>query len=185
MVELAALVTFSGAKVAGNPLYMLFIGFFYVMAAQSIGLLLYTFTSNALMAYSMIGMLVSIAMAFSGMAVPELSMILPARIISNLEPLTHALNAMFDIFLREVSLLHILYVCALLLIYPVANAFLSVTGYRNGWHCREVRYETLFPDVPESPAGNAGKTDVDAAGGFTVCDERCMSGRSCGICLSP
>ncbi|HCT9737910.1 TPA: ABC transporter permease [Morganella morganii] len=123
MVELAALVTFSGAKVAGNPLYMLFIGFFYVMAAQSIGLLLYTFTSNALMAYSMIGMLVSIAMAFSGMAVPELSMILPARIISNLEPLTHALNAMFDIFLREVSLLHILYVCALLLIYPVANAF--------------------------------------------------------------
>lgn len=123
MVELAALVTFSGAKVAGNPLYMLFIGFFYVMAAQSIGLLLYTFTSNALMAYSMIGMLVSIAMAFSGMAVPELSMILPARIISNLEPLTHALNAMFDIFLREVSQLHILYVCALLLIYPVVNAF--------------------------------------------------------------
>ena len=49
--------------------------------------------------------------------------------------------------------------------------FLSVTGYRNGWHCREVRYETLFSDVPESPAGNAGKTDVDAAGGFIVCDE--------------
>ena len=54
------------------------------MAAQSIGLL-YTFTSNALMAYSMIGMLVSIAMAFSGMAVPELSAILPGGIISNLE----------------------------------------------------------------------------------------------------
>lgn len=123
MIELAALVTFSGAKMAGNPLYMLLIGFFYVMAAQSVGLLLYTFTSNAIMAYSMIGMLVSIAMAFSGMAVPELSMILPARIISNLEPLTHALNAMFDIFLREVSFSHIVYVCSVLLIYPVVNAF--------------------------------------------------------------
>ena len=53
---------------------------------------------------------------------------------------------MFDIFLREVSLLHILYVCALLLIYPVANApFCSVTGYRKRLaFAVEVRYETLF-----------------------------------------
>ncbi|HEK0624011.1 TPA: ABC transporter permease [Proteus mirabilis] len=124
MVELAALVHFSGAKVNGNPLYMILVGFFYIIAAQSIGLLLFTFTNSAITAYSMIGMLVSIALAFSGMAVPELSMILPARIISNLEPLTHALNAMFDIFLREVSLQGILYVCTLLLIYPFAIALL-------------------------------------------------------------
>ncbi|EGT3622042.1 ABC transporter permease [Morganella morganii] len=124
MIELAVLVTVFEAKVTGNPVYMLMIGFFYVMAAQSIGLLLYTFTRDPMMAYSMIGMLVSMAMAFSGMTVPELSMILPARIIANIEPLTHALNAMFDIFLREVSLQHILYVCALLLLYPVGATFL-------------------------------------------------------------
>nr|WP_314264091.1 ABC transporter permease [uncultured Moellerella sp.] len=124
VVELAALVTVFDAKVVGNPLYILLIGLFYVMSAQSIGLLLYTFTASAITAYSLIGMLVSIALAFSGMAVPELSMILPARIISNIEPLTHALNAMFDIFLREVSFMRIIQVCLFLLIYPLVCAFL-------------------------------------------------------------
>ncbi|MBI6549337.1 ABC transporter permease [Xenorhabdus lircayensis] len=124
MVEITALVVFSDAKVTGNPLYMPIVGFFYVIAAQSIGLLLFTFTSSAITAYSLIGMLVSIAMTFSGMVVPELSMVLPARIISNLEPLTHALNAMFDIFLREVSLQIILHVCLILLIYPAVCGFL-------------------------------------------------------------
>ncbi|MBD2791318.1 ABC transporter permease [Xenorhabdus szentirmaii] len=124
ILEITALVVFSDAKVTGNPLYMPIVGFFYVIAAQSIGLLLFTFTSSAITAYSLIGMLVSIAMAFSGMVVPELSMVWPARIISNLEPLTHALNAMFDIFLREVSLHVILHVCLVLLIYPAVCGFL-------------------------------------------------------------
>ncbi|PHM29663.1 ABC transporter permease [Xenorhabdus budapestensis] len=124
MIEIAALVAFSDAKVAGNPIYMPVVGFFYVIAAQSIGLLLFTFTSSALTAYSLIGMLVSIAMSFSGMVVPELSMVWPARVISNLEPLTHALNAMFDIFLREVSLKIILHICMLLMIYPLVCALL-------------------------------------------------------------
>lgn len=124
IVELAALVTIFDAKVVGNPLYMMLVGFFYVIAAQSIGLLLFSFTSSAIMAYSLIGMLVSIALAFSGMAVPELAMILPARIISNAEPLTHTLNAMFDIFLREISFERIVQVCLFLLIYPLLTAFL-------------------------------------------------------------
>ncbi|OTA20879.1 hypothetical protein Xbed_01138 [Xenorhabdus beddingii] len=124
MVEITALVAFSDAKVTGNPLYMPIVGFFYVMAAQSVGLLLFTFTSSAITAYTLIGLLVSIAMAFSGMVLPELSMVLPARIISHLEPLTHALNAMFDIFLREVSLQVILKVCLILMIYPAVCSFL-------------------------------------------------------------
>lgn len=124
IVELAALVSIFDAKVVGNPLYMMLVGFFYVIAAQSIGLLLFSFTSSAIMAYSLIGMLVSIALAFSGMAVPELSMVLPARIISNAEPLTHTLNAMFDIFLREISFERIVEVCLFLLIYPLLTAFL-------------------------------------------------------------
>ncbi|AXH63794.1 MULTISPECIES: ABC transporter permease [Providencia] len=123
-VEIAALVTIFDAKVVGNPLYMIVLGFFYVIAAQSIGLLLFSFTSSAIMAYSLIGMLVSIALAFSGMAVPELSMILPAQIISNIEPLTHTLNAMFDIFLREISFSRIVQVCLFLLIYPFVIGFL-------------------------------------------------------------
>ncbi|WFQ78658.1 ABC transporter permease [Xenorhabdus sp. SF857] len=124
MVEITILVMSSGARVAGNPLYMPIVGFFYVIAAQSIGLLLFTFTNTAITAYTLIGMLVSIAMTFSGMIVPQLAMIWPARIISMLEPLTYALNAMFDIFLREVSLQIILYVCLILMIYPVVCSLL-------------------------------------------------------------
>ncbi|AVJ16017.1 antibiotic ABC transporter permease [Serratia sp. MYb239] len=124
MIEIAALVGIFDARVSGNPLFMLLIGFFYVAAAQSIGLLLFTFTGSAITAYSLIGILVSIAMTYSGMAVPELSMPLPVRIISNIEPLTHALYAMFDVFLRQVPARAIFGVCALLLVYPLVTAFL-------------------------------------------------------------
>lgn len=124
MGELSLLVWVSDARVVGNPFYMLCVGFFYVMAAQSLGILLFTFTGSALTAYTLIGMLVSIAMTYSGMVVPELSMPLPAQIISNLEPLTHALYAMFDIFLRQVPGRPVIEVCALLLLYPLVTAFL-------------------------------------------------------------
>ncbi|MDR0217617.1 MAG: ABC transporter permease [Enterobacteriaceae bacterium] len=124
MVEITILVALSGAKVAGNPLYMPIVGFFYVIAAQSVGLMLFSFCSSTLTAYSLIGMLVSIAMSFSGMVVPELSMIWLARVFANIEPLTHALRAMFDIFLREVSLKVILHVCTVLMIYPLVCAVL-------------------------------------------------------------
>ncbi|AKJ43230.1 hypothetical protein SOASR032_25960 [Pragia fontium] len=124
MVEIAALVIYSGARVNGNPLFMLAIGFCYVMAAQSIGLLLFTFTKDIITAYTLIGLLVGIAMTYSGIAVPELSMPLAAQIIANIEPLTHALYALFDIFLRGISATSVLYVCGLLVLYPLATAFL-------------------------------------------------------------
>lgn len=124
MVELAALVTYSGARINGNPLFMLAIGFFYIMAAQSIGLLLFTFTKDIITAYTLIGLLVGIAMTYSGTAVPELSMPFIAQIIANIEPLTHALYALFDVFLRGVPASSLVYVCVLLLVYPLITAFL-------------------------------------------------------------
>lgn len=138
MVEIAMLVG-SWARVSGNPLFMLLIGFFYVMAAQSIGVLLFTFTSSAITAYSLIGIIVSIALTFSGMAVPELSMPLPARIISNIEPLTHALYAMFDVFLRQVPASAIFSVCAILLVYPLVISLLV----RNRLLIRLQKQETI------------------------------------------
>lgn len=124
MVQLAALVTYSGASINGNPLFMLAIGFFYIMAAQSIGLLLFTFTKDIITAYTLIGLLVGIAMTYSGIAVPELSMPLIAQIIANIEPLTHALYALFDVFLRGVPATSLISVCALLFVYPLVTAFL-------------------------------------------------------------
>lgn len=124
MIEIALLVWVFDARVSGNPLFMLLIAFFYVIAAQSLGLLLFTFTGSTITAYTMMAMLVSLALTFSGMAVPELSMPLPARIISEIEPLTHALNAMFDVFLRQVPGSHIVSVCAILLIYPLVAGLL-------------------------------------------------------------
>lgn len=121
IVQIAIMVFVFDARVAGNPLYMPLVGFFYVIAAQCIGVLLFTFTSNNITAYSLVGIVVSIAMSFSGMTVPELSMPLFAQIISELEPLTHALNAMFDIFLRDVTLSTILSVCLILLLYPMVT----------------------------------------------------------------
>ncbi len=124
MAEIALLVGIFGARVVSNPFYMLCVAFFYIMAAQSLGVLLFTFTGSAITAYTLMGIMVSIALTFSGMAMPELSMPLPAQIIANLEPLTHALYAMFDLFLRDVPGKPVFYVCALLLIYPLATAFL-------------------------------------------------------------
>ena len=50
---------------------------------------------------------------------------LPARIIANLQPLTHALYAIFDVFLRQVQASAIFSVCALLMVYPLVAALLS------------------------------------------------------------
>jgi ABC-2 type transport system permease protein len=72
----------------------------------------------------MMGIMVSIALTFSGTAMPELSMPWPAQLISNLEPLTHALYAMFDLFLRDVPGKPVASVCLLLLVYPLAVALL-------------------------------------------------------------
>ena len=124
MAEFALLVGIFGARVVGNPFYMLSVAFFYVMAAQSLGVLLFTFTGSAITAYSLMGIMVSLALTFSGIAMPELSMPWIAQLIANIEPLTHALYAMFDIFLRDVPGKPVLGVCVLLLIYPLAAALL-------------------------------------------------------------
>ncbi|SQI43119.1 Inner membrane transport permease yhhJ [Leminorella richardii] len=124
LVEIAIMVFYSGARINGNPLFMLAIGFFYIMAAQSIGLLLFTFTKDIISAYTLIGLLVGIAMTYSGTAVPELSMPLIAQIIANIEPLTHALYALFDVFLRGFPASSLFYVCGLLFIYPLITALL-------------------------------------------------------------
>ncbi|AWM81004.1 antibiotic ABC transporter permease [Gammaproteobacteria bacterium ESL0073] len=129
--SLAALIFFSDAHVVGNPLYMLVVAIFYVIAAQSVGILLFSFTKSAITAYSLIGLLVASAMTYSGITVPELSMPLPAQIISNLQPLTHALYTMFDIFLRDVQPISILEVCLILSIYPIVVAFLVRKRLKN------------------------------------------------------
>ncbi|MFG1174061.1 ABC transporter permease [Erwiniaceae bacterium CAU 1747] len=124
MVEIALLVGIFGARVVGNPFYMLAVAFFYIMSAQSLGVMLFTFTGSAITAYSLMGIFVSVALTFSGIAMPELSMPWPAQLISNIEPLTHALYAMFDIFLRDVPGKPVISVCALLAVYPLISALL-------------------------------------------------------------
>ncbi|OCG41080.1 antibiotic ABC transporter permease [Gilliamella sp. Fer2-1] len=117
--EIAMLVLFSDARVSGSPFAMMIVVFFYVIAAQSIGILLYTFTKTPIDAYSYIGLLVGLALTYSGIVVPELSMPWIARFISSLEPLTYALNKLFDLFLRHSSYLSVLKVCGILMIYPI------------------------------------------------------------------
>ncbi|MGL4860931.1 MAG: ABC transporter permease [Enterobacteriaceae bacterium] len=124
MLELAVLFIYSQAEVKGNPLLMLVIGFCYVVAAQSLGVLLFTFTKSIITAFSLIGALVSVALSFSGLLVPELSMPLPAQIIANIEPLTHALYAMFDAFLRGNAVVSSLQACTILLLYPILTLWL-------------------------------------------------------------
>ncbi|MGV3345595.1 ABC transporter permease [Enterobacteriaceae bacterium LUAb1] len=124
MAELALLVGFFDARMAGNPLMMLPVAFCYVMAAQSMGLLLYGLTSSAISAYTFTGMFVGVALTFSGTAIPTLSMTLPAQFFSRLQPLTHALAAMLDLFLRDIPVRPILSVCGVLLLYPLATALL-------------------------------------------------------------
>lgn len=132
MFSLAGLIFFSGAHVVGNPIYMLIIAVFYIMAAQGIGILLFTFTKSALTAYSLISLFVASALSYSGLTIPELSMPLPAQVIANLQPLTHALYAMFDVFLRDVKPLALLKVCLILSIYPIVVTLLV----RNRLQCR-------------------------------------------------
>ncbi len=124
MTEIALLVGVFSARVVGDPLYILCVASCYVMAAQSLGILLFSFTGSAITAYMMMGMMVSIALTFSGTAMPELSMPWPAQLISNLEPLTHALYALFDLFLRDVPGKPVASVCLLLLVYPLSVALL-------------------------------------------------------------
>ncbi|SCB93052.1 ABC transporter permease [Gilliamella intestini] len=117
--EIALLVLFSNARVSGSPFAMMIVVFFYVIAAQSIGILLYTFTKTPIDAYTYIGILVGLALTYSGVVVPELSMPWIARFISSLEPLTYALNKLFDLFLRHSSYLSVLKTCGILMIYPI------------------------------------------------------------------
>lgn len=117
--EIAMLVFFSKARVSGSPFSMIIVVFFYVIAAQSIGILLYTFTKTTIDAYTYIGVLVGLALTYSGIVVPELSMPWIARLISSLEPLTYALNKLFDLFLRHSSYLSVLKTCGILMIYPI------------------------------------------------------------------
>lgn len=124
LAEIALLVFVFNARVSGNPVFMLLLSFFYVIAVQSIGILLFTFTRTVITAYTLTGIFVGIALTFSGMAVPELSIPFLAQIITEIQPLTHVLNAMFDVFLRLVPSYGILKVCLLLLIWPVMTYFL-------------------------------------------------------------
>ncbi|MFT0701858.1 ABC transporter permease, partial [Citrobacter meridianamericanus] len=61
MLEIFLLVAFSGARINGSPLAMLMITLFYVIAAQSVGLVLFVFTANRFTAYSLVGMLIGVA----------------------------------------------------------------------------------------------------------------------------
>lgn len=117
--EIALLVLFSEARVSGNPFSMLLVVFFYVIAAQSIGILLFSFTKSTIDAYSYIGLLVGLSLTYSGVVVPELSMPWIARVISSIEPLTYALNKLFDLFIRHASLWSVFKTCLILTIYPI------------------------------------------------------------------
>ena len=119
MFEIALLVFFSQAKVSSSPFAMLFVITFYVIAAQSIGILLFSYTRSTIDAYSYIGLLVGLALTYSGIVVPELSMPWIARVISSIEPLTYALNRLFDIFLRHTDIISIIKTCAILCSYPL------------------------------------------------------------------
>ena len=101
MLEIFLLVAFSGARINGSPLAMLMITLFYVIAAQSVGLVLFVFTANRFTAYSLVGMLIGVAQTYSGVLIPELAMPTLARVIAEAEPLTHTLHGLFDQFLRQ------------------------------------------------------------------------------------
>lgn len=117
--EIGLLVFSSEARVSGNPFSMLLVSFFYVIAAQSIGILLFSYTRSTIDAYSYIGLLVGLALTYSGVVVPELSMPEVARIISSIEPLTYALNTLFDLFLRHNNFVSVMKTCLILMIYPI------------------------------------------------------------------
>lgn len=124
LFQIALLVLFSGAKVSGMPVYMLPVVFFYVIAAQSIGILLFTFTQSKITAYSLIGILVGLALTYSGTTIPTLAMPWIAQMLSKVEPLSYALNALFDIFLRQPHVGDVLLTCLILLVYPIVITLL-------------------------------------------------------------
>ncbi len=117
--EIALLVFFSDARVTGSPFAMLIVVFFYVIAAQSIGILLFSFTKATIDAYSYIGLLVGLALTYSGVVVPEMTMPWIARVISSIEPLTYALNRLFDLFLRHADFISVVKTCLILMVYPI------------------------------------------------------------------
>ncbi|WP_392561422.1 ABC transporter permease [Orbus sturtevantii] len=117
--EIGLLVSFSQAHVSGSPFAMLAVCFFYVIAAQSFGILLFSYTRSTIDAYSYIGLLVGLALTYSGVVVPELSMPEIARAISSIEPLTYALNTLFDLFIRQATILSVVKACLILMIYPI------------------------------------------------------------------
>lgn len=119
MLEIFLLVAFSGARINGSPLAMLMITLFYVIAAQSVGLMLFVFTANRFTAYSLVGMLIGVAQTYSGVLIPELAMPTLARVIAEAEPLTHTLHGLFDQFLRQAPPSSALYTCAKLALYPL------------------------------------------------------------------
>ena len=119
MVELFLLVELNGARINGNPWWMLAITVCYVAAAQSVGLMLFIFTANRFSAYSLIGLLIGVAQTYSGVLLPELAMPQIARIIPEAEPLTHTLHGLFDQFLRRAPAESGLYTCCKLLLYPL------------------------------------------------------------------
>lgn len=119
MLELFLLVTLNGARINGSPTWMLAITVCYVMAAQSVGLVLFIFTANRFSAYSLIGLLIGVAQTYSGVLLPELAMPEVARLISIAEPLTHTLHGLFDQFLRQAPAESGLYTCCRLLVYPL------------------------------------------------------------------
>ncbi|MFZ5957974.1 ABC transporter permease [Pseudomonas sp. QL9] len=119
MLELFLLVTLNGARINGSPTWMLAITVCYVMAAQSVGLVLFIFTANRFSAYSLIGLLIGVAQTYSGVLLPELAMPEIARLISIAEPLTHTLHGLFDQFLRQAPAESGLYTCCRLLVYPL------------------------------------------------------------------
>lgn len=119
MLELFLLVTLNGAKINGSPGWMLAITVCYVMAAQSLGLVLFIFTANRFSAYSLIGLLIGVAQTYSGVLLPDLAMPEIARLISIAEPLTHTLHGLFDQFLRQAPPESGLYACCRLLLYPL------------------------------------------------------------------
>ena len=119
MIEIFLLVTFNGAVIKVSVFWMVAITAFYVMAAQALGLVLFIFTANRFSAYSLVGMLIGIAQTYSGVLIPALAMPLPAQLIGHIEPLTHALNGLFDQFLRDAPSVSGLNACLKLSLYPL------------------------------------------------------------------
>ena len=119
LLQIFLLVVLNGARIKGSPVWMIAICFCYVMAAQSVGMLLFSLTSHRLNAYTLVGLLVGIAQTYSGLLLPELAMPEIARVIGTVEPLTHAMRGLFDQFLREAPAASGLVYCGQLLTYPL------------------------------------------------------------------